>query len=291
MINEAFFNDFLVENLEFDEDKVLITLNPTNNESKCPCCEEKSDKIHSRYRRKLLDLPMLDKSTKIILNSRRFFCNNPNCSRKIFSEQFKGFITRYKRTIKRLSNYLFRLGLSQSASQACRLLGRLIPISVSSILRIVKNHSINVSYDAEHVGIDDFSFKKGVTFGTIICNLKSGKPIDLIDSRNLDEVTEHLKLYKNAKIVSRDRSTTYARAINDALPNVSQIADFLKRYIGKAVKINKNINKLKVAKNISEPTEKSEQRKTVDIEDKRTSYEWYANKRNCKKNIYFKKYC
>lgn len=39
MINEAFFNDFLVENLEFDEDKVLITLNPTNNESKCPCCE------------------------------------------------------------------------------------------------------------------------------------------------------------------------------------------------------------------------------------------------------------
>lgn len=107
--------------------------------------------------------------------------------------------------------------------------------------------------------------------------MKSGKPIDLIDSRNLDEVTDHLKLYKNAKIVSRDRSTTYARAINDALPNVYQIADrfhiihnffegiadFLKRYIGKAMKINKNINKLKVAKNISEPTEKREQRKQL----------------------------
>lgn len=31
MINGAFFNNFLVKNLGFDEHKALITLNPTNN--------------------------------------------------------------------------------------------------------------------------------------------------------------------------------------------------------------------------------------------------------------------
>lgn len=59
----------------------------------------------------------------------------------------------------------------------------------------------------------------------MICDLKTGKTIDIINSRNLDNVTNHLKLYKNAKIVSRDRSTTYAKAIKDAFPNATQISD------------------------------------------------------------------
>lgn len=96
-----------------------------------------------------------------------------------------------------------------------------------------------------------FSFKKAITFGSIICDLKNGKPIDIINSRNLDDVVEHLKFYKNVKVISRDRSTTYAKAIKYALPKASQVADrfhiihnflkgacdFLKRYIDKCIKI------------------------------------------------------
>lgn len=120
-----------------------------------------------------------------------------------------------------------------------------------------------------------FGINSNVTFGTIICDLKTGKPIDIINSRNLEEVTEHLKLYKNVQIVSSDRSTTYAKAIKNPIPTADQIADrfdiihnffegvsdFLKRYMGKSIKIviDKNgatINK----KNKSEPTDKCSKR-------------------------------
>ncbi|WP_261854154.1 ISL3 family transposase [Clostridium folliculivorans] len=195
----------------------------------------------------------LDKYTRLSIITRRFFCINSDCGRKIFSEEFKGFISRYQRLTNRLSKYLINIGLTQSANQAYRIFNKFVPVSASSILRLSKNHNINVEYNSEFIGIDDFSFRKGITFGTIICDLTTGKPIDIINSRNLDEVTQHLKLYKNAKIVSRDRSTTYAKAIKDALPNATQVADrfhivhnflesicdFLKKYIGKAIKITK----------------------------------------------------
>lgn len=262
MINETFFSSFLVENLEYCDNSIFIILKSKIKSSKCPYCGKESSRVHSKYTRLLLDLPMIDKSTRLKLITRRFYCTNAECGRKIFSEQFDGFVSKYKRVTERLSNYLLKVGLSLSASQGCRLIKNLIPISVSTLLRITKSYKIDVSYDAEYIGIDDFSFKKGTTFGTIICDLKTGKPIDVINSRNLDKVTEHLKNYKKAKVISRDRSTTYAKAIKDAIPSAAQVADrfhiihnffecvsdFLKRYIGKSIKVsindgNSSINK------------------------------------------------
>ncbi|MEQ8199524.1 MAG: ISL3 family transposase [Clostridiaceae bacterium] len=251
MINEAFYSNFTIGNIEYDENKVLITLKSNTTEAKCTCCGHITSKVHSRYERKILDLPILDKYTELKLISRRFFCINDNCQRKVFAEQFDNFLLKHKRLTERVSNHLIKIGLSQSANQGYRILNKLIPISASTILRLTKNYNVNVKYDAEFIGIDDFSFRKGITFGSIICDLKTGRPIDIIDSRNLDEVIAHLKLYKHAKIVSRDRSTTYAKAIKDALPEATQVADrfhiihnflesaadFLKRYIGKSIKI------------------------------------------------------
>lgn len=278
MINEAFFSKFIVENIEYDDDKVLILLKPNKQSAKCTCCGTNTTKVHSKYERKVLDLPMLDKYTTLTIIVRRFFCNNINCKRKIFSEQFDGFLLRYKRLTERISNYLIKLGLTQSANQVERLLKKFIPISSSSILRLTKNYNLTIKYDAEFIDIDDFSFKKGVTFGSIICDLKTGKPIDIINSRNLDEVTNHLRLYKNAKIVSRDRSTTYAKAIKDALPKATQVADrfhiihnflegicdFLKSYIGKAIKIVKeDTEKIIIKKDKYIDNEKSSKKKEV----------------------------
>lgn len=251
MINEAFFNNFIVENMEYDDRRVVTILKSKLSSSNCPCCGQESNKKHSKNLRSLLDLLMIDKYTRLKLVTRRFYCDNNKCTRKIFSEQFEGFVTRYKRITERLSNYLVKVGLAQSSSQSYRIIKKIIPVRVSSLLRLIKNHSVNVSYNAEYIGIDDFSFKRGITFGTIICDLKTGKSIDIIDSRNLEEVTEHLKLYKNVKVVSRDRSTTYAKSIKGAIPTAAQIADrfhiihnffkgisdFLKSYIGKSIKI------------------------------------------------------
>lgn len=160
MINEIFFDNFEIKNIEYDENKVSIILKSTSLTAKCTCCHCESTKVHSKYMRQVLDLPMIDKYTKLGIVTRRFFCTNTECKRKIFSEEFNGFISRYKRITERLLKYLINISLTQSSNQAHRVINKLIPVSASSILRIAKNYKVTVKYDAEYIGIDDFSFKK-----------------------------------------------------------------------------------------------------------------------------------
>lgn len=56
--------------------------------------------------------------------------------------------------------------------------------------------------------------------------METRKIIDLIESRELDEVTKWLKKFKNIKIFNRDGSYTYAKAISQSHPNAIQISDY-----------------------------------------------------------------
>jgi transposase len=75
------------------------------------------------------------------------------------------------------------------------------------------------------IGIDDWAYKKGSTYGTIIVDGRTHKPIDLLDGRDGKELKEWLKKNKQVKIVTRDRASAYASAISEVLPQAMQIAD------------------------------------------------------------------
>ena len=75
------------------------------------------------------------------------------------------------------------------------------------------------------MAVDDFSFLKGRTYGTVFINHKTHRYVDIIDTRTKDEVVERLKLFKNISIVTRDRGRSYGSAIKEALPKAIQIAD------------------------------------------------------------------
>ncbi len=75
------------------------------------------------------------------------------------------------------------------------------------------------------VGIDDFAFKKRFTYGTILVDLKTNQPIDLLPTRVGKDVTAWIKQYPNIEIISRDGSKTYAKAISKASPRIKQIGD------------------------------------------------------------------
>ena len=67
--------------------------------------------------------------------------------------------------------------------------------------------------------------KKRYIYGTVIIDMETKKIVDLLDSRDLDDVVEWLKTYPNLEIVSRDGSLTYAAAIRKAHPHAVQISD------------------------------------------------------------------
>ncbi|WP_278336640.1 transposase [Clostridium gasigenes] len=225
----------------------------------CSKCGAYSNNTHSKYIRKVLDMPIINKKTILFIISRRFYCKNLECVQVAFSEQFHDIAGKYNRKTGRLTNYLVKFVLSQSANSLTSLFKELIPISSSTFLRIAHNHEIEPNYTSTTIGLDDFSFKRGITFGTLVCDLATNKPIDLIEIRELDPVSNPLKNYTNASLVSRDRSTTYASAINNSLPDAIHVADsfhiihnlmeassdFLKTYIGKGVKFDiVNTNKI-----------------------------------------------
>lgn len=75
------------------------------------------------------------------------------------------------------------------------------------------------------LGIDDWAHFKGVSYGTVLIDMETSRPIDLLSSRESADLKGWLAKYPGAEIVIRDRSGTYSSAINEVCPDAIQIAD------------------------------------------------------------------
>ncbi len=73
--------------------------------------------------------------------------------------------------------------------------------------------------------VQPFAYKKGLTYGTIIVDGRTHRPIALLDGRDGKSLKEWLKDNKHIKVVLRDRASEYAKAISEELPDVMQAAD------------------------------------------------------------------
>ncbi|MGO8949914.1 MAG: transposase family protein [Ktedonobacterales bacterium] len=141
------------------EDSVLvISVVSTRSCSCCPLCARASDSIHHRYRRTLRDDPCGGQAVRLYLTVRKFFCRNPDCSRKIFTERLPTFVEPWAQMTVRLSHALQALGLSSSGRLGARVARRLgIPISWMTILRRIRDLPTPAAGAVAVLGIDDFS--------------------------------------------------------------------------------------------------------------------------------------
>ncbi|MGG1576161.1 ISL3 family transposase, partial [Fictibacillus sp. NRS-1165] len=75
------------------------------------------------------------------------------------------------------------------------------------------------------VGIDDFAFLKGHTYGTLICDLTTHSPIDILPDRSQKTLVSWLQKHSHIKVVSRDGYQAYRQAISEANPEILQVYD------------------------------------------------------------------
>ena len=68
------------------------------------------------------------------------------------------------------------------------------------------------------IGVDDFAFKKRHTYGTIIVDEATHKPVVILDGRDGKTLKEWLSKNKHVKAVTRDRASAYSAAIKEMLP-------------------------------------------------------------------------
>src|SRR5713101_5432001 len=76
----------------------------------CPLCDVCAERVHSRYTRRVADLPCAGQHVTLVLTVRKFFCPNPTCPRTIFAEQFPDLVQSYARITNRLRDVLVALG-------------------------------------------------------------------------------------------------------------------------------------------------------------------------------------
>jgi transposase len=203
-----------------------LVLTSTTTRASCPVCQTPSTAQHSRYQRLVRDVPCGGYALRILLWTRRFFCRRRECTRRIFTERFPSFLLPRARMTERFRAVLLALSATMAHEAACRVAGRLhLPTSVTTLRRQLAGQRLPTRPESRKMGLDDFAFRKGKTYGTIIVDLESHQVVDLLEDRSSATVETWLRAHPQLTVISRDRASDYAQAAERAAPQAQQIAD------------------------------------------------------------------
>jgi transposase len=215
-----------LENVAIDAKTVSLSVASTCPSASCPVCGQKTARLHSHYRRTVADLPWGGRSVRLSLLVRRFRCWAPECPRRIFAERLASVVEPYARKTTRLHKILLLVGFALGGEGGARLLWRLgMRASPSTLLRYVRGSPSVVHPPPNAVGIDDWAFRRGHRYGTIVVDLQRHEVIDLLEDREAGSVSAWLKRHPEIRIVARDRSGAYAEAAAKGAPQAVQVAD------------------------------------------------------------------
>jgi transposase len=144
----------------------------------------------------------------------------------VFTERLADLVQPWARVTNRLLAELKALGLSASAEVSERLAPRLgMKVKAPTLLRYVRTISDSPDAPVRVLGIDDFAMRRGDCYGTILINSETHRPLDLLPDRTAEAVIPWLRSHPEIDVVSRDRASAYADAVNRALPHAIQVAD------------------------------------------------------------------
>jgi transposase len=176
--------------------------------------------------RTVADLPCSGRGVILKLSVRKFVCGTSTCLRKIFTERLPKLVQSYARMTNRLSEALQTLGFATCVEVGERLAPKLgMQVSGPTLLRRMRTRSCPAPSSVCILGIDDWSWKKGATYGTILVDLELRKPIEILPDRTASTAEAWLRTHPEVNIVSRDRGGDYAAAARKGAPQAQQIAD------------------------------------------------------------------
>ena len=278
---ESFYPDYLkVEQVEQNESQIRIQLRSITQTSHCPVCGKESAKQYSfYYRQKVNDLPILGKPVVLDIAARMYLCTNEECEVTIFNEYLKDFLGIRGQWTQRCEAFIMALALNTSCEATAAICAKIgIKISGDTVIRLLLRNMREVPYSGESIGIDDWAYKKGQSYGTLICDAQTGRPIALLPGRDGNALRTWLANNKQIKFVTRDRANAFSKAIEDVLPQAQQIADRFHLFQNLLLAVKEAV-KTVVPERVTVQTEAGGQEAEEDDKKNPTPRIWFLNKR------------
>jgi transposase len=178
-----------------------------------------SSSIHSHYQRHLTDLSWGTRPVHIRLTVRKFVCQHPRCERRIFTERLPDLVAPSARKTMRLIAVLRAIGVALGGQAGVRLAARLwLSTSAATLLRLVRAALLPHTPALQAVGVDEWAWRRGRRFGTILVDLVSHRVLDLLPERSAAALAAWLAQHPTITVVCRDRSLLYADGIRRGPP-------------------------------------------------------------------------
>jgi transposase len=215
-----------LQRVSIEGDKVTLFVQIKAAQGSCPKCRGPATRVHSRYTRTLADLPWQGRAARLIVLVRRFFCAAAGCPQKTFAERLPEVAAPYARSTARLNAIHLLIAQALGGEAGARLALPLgMPTSPDTLLRRVKSSPRLPPSSVRVLGVDDWAWKKGQRYGTILCDLERHRVVDLLPVRSTDSFASWLKGHPEVEVISRDRGEEYTKGATQGAPRAVQVAD------------------------------------------------------------------